>query len=178
MPDMNNRLISLMMATIVAAVGAIGVLLPSWSTAQPDTQAATFTLCHTGGGQNCVVDGDTIWLDGEKVRIADIDTPETHRPMCPREAELGRRATERMHVLLNKGAFSVEPIGDRDKDRYGRKLRIVSRDGESLGAILVEEGLAREWGGRRQPWCYSVQSSLSSLAQAPYDRRWKMAGCC
>src|SRR5687767_13991603 len=39
---------------------------------------ASFSLCHTGGGYNCVVDGDTIWLQGQTIRIAGIDAPETH----------------------------------------------------------------------------------------------------
>src|SRR4249919_347673 len=42
--------------------------------------AVHFSLCHIGGGQNCVVDGDTIWFNGQKIRLADIDTPETHDP--------------------------------------------------------------------------------------------------
>ena len=51
--------------------------------------AATFTLCSSAPRVTCVVDGDTFWLEGEKVRIADINTPETSRPGCPREAQLG-----------------------------------------------------------------------------------------
>ena len=51
-------------------------------------------MCFTGGGYNCVVDGDTIWLHGEKIRIADIDAPETHDPRCSSEKELGDRATD------------------------------------------------------------------------------------
>jgi micrococcal nuclease len=39
---------------------------------------AHFGFCHTGGGTNCVVDGDTIWLQGQNIRVADIDAPETH----------------------------------------------------------------------------------------------------
>src|SRR4051812_41715477 len=54
---------------------------------------AQFSLCFTGGGYNCVVDGDTIWLKGEKIRIADIDAPETHEPRCASEKELGDQAT-------------------------------------------------------------------------------------
>lgn len=111
-----------------------------------------YGFCHTGGGRNCVVDGDTFWMDGEKIRIADIDTPETHPSRCPREAALGARATKRLHALLNAGPVTLEPTA-RDTDRYGRKLRIVTRDGESLGAVLVSEGLAREWGGPRRSWC-------------------------
>lgn len=57
-----------------------------------------------------------------------------------------------MIVLLNAGGFSLGPV-DRDEDRYGRKLRIVTRQGESLGMTLVDEGLAERWGGRRGNWC-------------------------
>lgn len=113
----------------------------------------TFTLCYTGGGTNCVVDGDTIWLDGVKIRVADIDAPETHPPRCAREADLGTRATQRLLVLVNAGPFSAEPSGDRDVDRYGRRLRVLVRDGQSLGDVLVSEGLARTWDGTRHPWC-------------------------
>lgn len=61
-----------------------------------------------------------------------------------------------MRALLNAGAFSLQPPesgGDRDRDRYGRLLRTVTRDGASLGAVLVDEGLAEEWGGTRLEWC-------------------------
>jgi micrococcal nuclease len=114
--------------------------------------AGHFSICHTGGGTNCVVDGDTAWIEGVKVRIADIDAPETHPPRCDSEADLGTRATERMAQLLNAGPFSLEPI-DRDRDRYGRSLRIIRRDGQSLGGVLVGEGLARWYGNGRRPWC-------------------------
>jgi len=117
-----------------------------------ESYAARFGFCHTGGGTNCVVDGDTFWMDGEKVRVSDIDAPETHPPHCPLEADLGRRATTRLQALLNEGPFELE-AGMRDQDRYGRKLRLVIRDGESLGQKLIDEGLAREWTGSRQPWC-------------------------
>ena len=112
-----------------------------------------FTLCHSGGGANCVVDGDTFRMGGEKIRIADIDTPETHPARCAREAELGAAATNRLHALLNSGAVSLETVG-RDADRYGRKLRLVSVDGHGVGETLVTEGLARPYtGGYRKGWC-------------------------
>lgn len=112
----------------------------------------SFTYCHTGGGFNCVVDGDTIWLTGVKIRIADIDAPETHDYRCASEKELGDRATIRLHQLLESGSITLQPT-DRDTDVYGRKLRIVLVNGTSVGDTLVSEGLAREWDGRRHPWC-------------------------
>ena len=117
-----------------------------------DGESADFALCGSGARVNCVVDGDTFWYAGEKIRVADINTPEVSEPACPREAELGRAATGRMHALLNEGPFTLEPV-DRDRDRYGRLLRTVTRGGESLGEVLVREGLAEEWRGRRGSWC-------------------------
>ena len=109
-------------------------------------------MCFTGGGYNCVVDGDTIWLQGTKIRIADIDAPETHDPRCSSEKALGDRATRRLHQLLNNGSVTLEQI-DRDHDTYGRKLRIVLVNGQSVGDTLVGEGLARWYQGGRRPWC-------------------------
>lgn len=113
---------------------------------------AQFDYCFRGGGSNCVVDGDTFWINGEKIRIADIDAPETHQPRCPEEKALGDTATRRLRALLNAGPFRLASA-DRDTDRYGRKLRIVIRGGASIGEELVAEGLAREWDGARRSWC-------------------------
>ena len=114
-----------------------------------------FSLCFSGGGRNCVVDGDTIWLNGEKIRVADIDTPETHPARCADEQRLGDQATLRLQQLLNAGRVEIYPNPDgRTHDRYGRRLAILARDGQSLGMVLVHEGLARQYsGGPRDPWC-------------------------
>jgi micrococcal nuclease len=119
---------------------------------QGPASSGAFRLCAEQRRVNCVVDGDTIWHRGVKIRLADIDTPEVFSPRCASEAALGRQATERLLELVNAGPFEVVPI-DRDADRYGRKLRILARGGRSLGDILVAEGLARRWDGARRSWC-------------------------
>jgi endonuclease YncB( thermonuclease family) len=113
---------------------------------------SSFPLCAGRSLRNCVIDGDTIRYGGVKIRLADIDTPEVFSPKCPDEASLGRQATGRLQELLNAGPVGLMPI-ERDADRYGRKLRVVTRNGRSLGDILVAEGLARRWDGRRRSWC-------------------------
>lgn len=127
-------------------LGLAHVLLPSGEMALP------------GGGTRVddpwavsITDGDTFRYRGDKIRIADIDTPEMDG-RCDYESALAARATARMEELLHAGPFELHPI-DRDEDRYGRKLRIATRDGQSLGDRLVAEGLARTWTGRREPWC-------------------------
>ena len=113
---------------------------------------ASFGYCSAGGGSNCVVDGDTFWIRGEKVRIAGIDAPETHPSRCPSEARLGNAATQRLHALLNSGAVTMTPI-DRDRDVYGRLLRNVAVNGEDVAEAMVGAGVAREYAGGRRPWC-------------------------
>lgn len=114
---------------------------------------ARFTLCGTGSPRaDCVVDGDTFWVGRTRVRIADIDAPETTGAACAEERRKGEEATRRLQALLNAAPFEMR-AGARDTDRYGRALRTLHRDGQSIGSILVAEGLAREWQGRRAPWC-------------------------
>ncbi len=114
--------------------------------------AMSFGICSSAHGGDCVIDGDTFKYQGQSIRIADIDAPETHPSRCEYEAQLGAQATHRLRELLNDGPFTLAEI-DRDEDQYGRKLRIVMRDGRSLGGILVAEHLARPWTGHREPWC-------------------------
>lgn len=121
-------------------------------TPPPSGVTTTFGFCHTGGGTNCVVDGDTIWLGGQNIRIADIDAPETHEYRCASEKALGDRATQRLHQLVNSGSVTLQSI-DRDQDTYGRKLRLVMVNGTSVGDTLVSEGLARHYEGGKKPWC-------------------------
>ena len=115
--------------------------------------AISFTKCRSAGATDCVIDGDTFRYQGETIRIADIDAPETRKAKCASEAELGARATFRLAALLSQGEFNLSGYDSRNRDQYGRLLRVVMRDGASIGQGLVAEGLARRWEGRRRPWC-------------------------
>ncbi|WP_222411697.1 thermonuclease family protein [Rhizobium leguminosarum] len=117
-----------------------------------DSLSTAFSMCDGSHRANCVVDGDTFWFNGEKIRIADIDTPELSPPRCEAERIKGEAAKSRLLTLLNAGKFSLA-AGFRDEDKYGRKLRTVFRAGNSLGDALIKEGLARSWDGARHGWC-------------------------
>jgi len=110
--------------------------------------ALALAICPPGPRDNCVVDGDTFWLNGEKVRIADIDAPEINGK-CPYERQLAIKSRDRLAQLMDRSAT----LQRQGEDRYGRTLATVYRNGRSLGEQLVNEGLARNWTGRRQPWC-------------------------
>lgn len=113
----------------------------------------TYGHCIGAVRINCIVDGDTLWSNGIKIRIADIDTPEISQPRCAAEKALGKRAKVRLMELVNAGPFQMQAWPGRDDDKYGRKLRVLVKDGRSIGDMLVSEGLARTWNGKKQPWC-------------------------
>ncbi len=117
-----------------------------------DMERADFTYCDKSPRVNCVVDGDTFWYKGRKIRISDINAPEISQPKCAQEAMLAKRTKSRLYTLLNAGNFTLKS-GPRDKDHYGRDLRKVERGGISLGNILIAEGLAHRWKGRKESWC-------------------------
>ena len=120
--------------------------------AATDHEAGAFDRCEGTGRVTCVVDGDTFWYRGLKIRIADINAPELGHPSCAFEARLAEAATRRLTGLLNAGPFTLA-IEGRETDKYGRALRVVMRGGRSLGEALEREGLAEHWHGRRGDWC-------------------------
>jgi micrococcal nuclease len=142
----------------------VGVAGASWFAAEPYPAIVngngalamngngTFALCVRASQRNCVIDGDTIRYGGTKIRLEDIDAPEASGPKCASEAALARRATRRLLELMNAGPFELVSNG-RDEDRYGRKLRVIAREGRSVGDTLIAEGLARRWDGARGSWC-------------------------
>ena len=122
--------------------------------APTSAESAFFVLCgQSAPHDTCVYDGDTFWLGGEAYRIEDIDTPEKKSPQCTSEAILASDATRRLIEILNIGEFALVQRGGRDIDRYGRRLRTVEIAGASIAMVLISEGLARPWTGKRQPWC-------------------------
>lgn len=103
-----------------------------------------------------VIDGDTVQIDGERIRIANIDAPEIHQAKCDAERRLAEVARSRLKALMSDGTIDIERGDPRDgrlKDRSGRTLARVYVEGQDVGRIMIDERLARPWTGKRQPWC-------------------------
>lgn len=151
---MAYRILVFALFAVAAALSSLGAHYHTASaiTLPSDREAARFAGCSGPVRVSCVVDGDTFWYRGAKIRIADINAPEVSEPHCAAEARLGARATRRLAELLSAGAFTLEPA-DRLRDSYGRRLFTVTRGGASLGTQLEAEGLAEPWRGHRGDWC-------------------------
>jgi endonuclease YncB( thermonuclease family) len=103
-----------------------------------------------------VVDGDTIHYNREKIRIANIDAPEISQAKCDSELKRGLEAKAALKELLDGKEFNIfrgDPKTGRMTDKYGRTLALISVNGRDVGNILVQRQLARQWTGRRMPWC-------------------------
>jgi endonuclease YncB( thermonuclease family) len=112
--------------------------------------AARFNQCYNAEGPDCVLDGDTIRLDGKKVEIAGIAAPAIVDAQCPEERSRGIDAAVRLADLLNGGNVTV---GAPIRDAYGREVRKVQVGGEDVGDTLIDAGLARKYDGTPQEWC-------------------------
>lgn len=101
-----------------------------------------------------VVDGDTLRVGGERVRIANIDAPELPpSAKCWAEAALSLQAAEALQGYADRSAgLRLERDG---VDRYGRTLARVKVGEVDVGEALIDRGLAARWTGRKWDWCAS-----------------------
>ena len=134
------------------------VLLGLWLY-DPDTpkeataRVQTSTVQSVDPNRMTVVDGDTVRLAGETIRLVGFDTPETYRAQCNAERARGDAATERLRELLARASSARLAYLPR-RDQYGRDLAQLMLDGQDVADVMVGEGLARRYsGGQRQSWC-------------------------
>ena len=88
-----------------------------------------------------IVDGDTIHLNGEKIRFTGIDTPEL-KQTCLKEGVKDFCGVTAKQILINKiGNNNVKCISE-GKDQYKRTLAECFVNNESLSSYLVRSGYA------------------------------------
>jgi endonuclease YncB( thermonuclease family) len=94
-------------------------------------------------GKARVVDGDTLYIDNQRIRLKAMDAFET-KQMCRnshgKEFKCGVVAAERMASLI--GGRDVECTG-KGRDQYGRLVGVCSVEGVDLNGKLVQEGVLR-----------------------------------
>ena len=98
--------------------------------------------CNVGFADNLkVIDGDTIVLNGEKIRFSGIDAPEYDQDCMNGDKKIYCGMFSK--VLLTKKIGDETPKCIREgKDVYGRTLAECFVNGESLSSFLVRQGYA------------------------------------
>jgi endonuclease YncB( thermonuclease family) len=122
-------------------------------------------------GSACVIDGDTVEVAGQRIRLHGIDAPESkQRCRAGRsEIECGKEATKVLRSIIARESVTCE---GRDVDRYGRIVAVCrNSDGEDINAAMVAQGWAlayRQFFFARcsRPWFANAWRQGSSRARA------------
>jgi endonuclease YncB( thermonuclease family) len=137
--------------------------------------AAIFILCLLATpvladvtGPARVVDGDTLEIQGQRIRLHGIDAPES-RQVCRLDGKPWQCGKDSGSALAEKIARRPMTCEDLGRDRYKRIIARCTVAGEDIGAWMVLEGLALAY--RRFSLDYVDQES-----EAEAERRGIWAG--
>ena len=134
---------------LVAALAILGPVAALLTPAPLPGAVATRTL----SGRAAVVDGDTLDLDGARVRLLHIDAPETAQPEGPASAR---------HLAGLVRGRTVTCTGEAE-DCWGRLLAVCTAGGKDLGRTMVAAGEAAVF--RRHGDTYDVEERAARAAR-------------
>jgi endonuclease YncB( thermonuclease family) len=139
----------------VSRFAAAIIVAASWATTIP-AQAGTTIF-----GPATVTDGDTIKINGTKIRIHGIDGPERKQTckLPDKIVSCGLIATEAMKELVRGKEVICQQT---DTDRYGRTIAICHANGVDIGQRLVQTGWALAY--RRYSKRYVADEDAARIA--------------
>lgn len=110
-------------------------------TSHPQSSVIDSGDLATVSGLAQIIDGDTIEIEGVRVRLFGVDAPESNQPCVFGEAIVacGEIATAELRNIVGNREVSCSA---RDTDRYGRIVAVCSVAGQDIGAQLVTAGWA------------------------------------
>jgi endonuclease YncB( thermonuclease family) len=95
-----------------------------------------------------VIDGDTVALDAERIRILGVDAPELDGA-CEEERQRALAAQAYLRDLLWGAEASLERLPE--PDAYGRTLAVLRVGGRDVADLLLAAGHGRR--GLAPDWC-------------------------
>src|SRR5690606_38236098 len=96
---------------------------------------------ETRAGPATVIDGDTLEIDGRRIRLFGIDAPELSQS-CERDGErwaCGQASADELRVMI--GAYQLSCTGD-EEDTFGRLVAVCTVSGIDVGRQMVADGWA------------------------------------
>lgn len=159
-----HRLVSLGMRKPLAAMIAVAL----WALPISSSRADVI-------GQARVIDGDTIQVSGERVRLDGIDAPES-RQSCTLSGvgwPCGQNATR---VLTSVTDGQVVTCKGNKHDRYGRLIAVCYVGADDINARMVRDGWAlayRRYGSEYVPQETEARSTGSGIWRGQFVEPWE-----
>ena len=119
-------------------------------------------MAETRSGSATVIDGDTLEIQGKRIRLFGIDAPEATQ-LCYRGAESwasGEAAARELRGLIGTSAVSCT---GHEIDQFGRLLAVCTTAGMDLGKLMVAQGWAMAF--RRYSDDYVVDQAQAQAAK-------------
>ena len=119
-------------------------------------------MAETRSGSAIVIDGDTLEIQGKRIRLFGIDAPEATQ-LCYRGAEswaCGEAAARELRGLI--GTSDLTCTG-HEIDQFGRLLAVCTTAGMDLGKLMVAQGWAMAF--RRYSDDYVVDQAQAQAAK-------------
>ena len=122
-------------------------------------------------------DGDSLRMQGVRIRLMGIDAPELDQVCWDKagaEWPCGRRSQARLAEILAQGPAACR---SRGHDKYGRVLAICRSGGRDVGAVLVSEGWAFAYGDYEAEQLVARAAGIGMWGGRFVDpRRWRDDG--
>jgi endonuclease YncB( thermonuclease family) len=125
-------------------------------------------------GKASVIDGDTIEIRGQRIRLEGFDAPESAQ-LCyagDQAVRCGQQAALYLDSLLDGKTVSCKSTS---RDRYNRVLATCSFDNVDVGAVMVENGQAvayRRYSQRYIPHEARAQAAARGIWSMSFAAPW------
>ena len=141
------------------------------------SEATTTSFAADLTGRASVIDGDTIEIHGQRIRLFGIDAPEGGQLCDDAQGKAYRCGQAAALALADKIGSATVQCEPRDTDRYKRAVAICRAGELELNRWLVSEGLAIEYqkysGGRYRDAEDDAKAAKRGLWAGTFEWPWE-----
>ncbi|TPJ41419.1 thermonuclease family protein [Mesorhizobium sp. B2-6-5] len=129
-------------------------------------------------GVPSVIDGDTIEIHGQRIRLNGIDAPESAQ-LCLDPAGKKYRCGQKASLALADFLEAHRPTScvEVDRDQFRRMMAVCTAGGVDIGEWVVKKGYAVDWSKYGAGFYDKAETDARKAKYGPwagsFDRPWK-----